>query len=100
VARNQYIQESKKLVEGLNQQLAPGQLLLIYPDEKFNRKIGEHTGKPYSVTGELLSQEAYARHVQETLPNDESERFLKEIFKEKDWIAPVGDRAGAMAAAH
>ena len=32
-------------------------------------RIGEFTGKTYSVTGELLSPEAYAKHLEDVLPN-------------------------------
>ena len=35
---------------------------------KFHRSIGEFAGKTYSVTGEKLSPEAYAKHVAEVLP--------------------------------
>jgi len=56
---------------------------------KFNRSIGEHVGKPYSVTGELLSSEAYQQHRRETLPTPEDEQILAEIIKGKDWVSQM-----------
>ena len=46
----------------------PGAAPLVAPDLKFHRSIGEYAGETYSVTGEKLSAEAYAKHVAEVLP--------------------------------
>jgi hypothetical protein len=56
---------------------------------KFNRSIGEYVGKTFSVTGELLSSEAYAKHLAETLPTAEDEKILKDIMNGKDWVAQM-----------
>jgi hypothetical protein len=56
---------------------------------KFNRSIGEHVGKPYSVTGELLSPEAYQQHRLEALPTSRDEEILAGIIKGKDWVAQM-----------
>ena len=56
---------------------------------KFNRSIGEYVGKTYSVTGELLSPDAYAAHVKDALPADTDEKLLDEIIKGKDWVAQM-----------
>jgi hypothetical protein len=58
----------------------------VAPDLKFNRSIGDFAGKPYSVTGDLLSAEEHRKHLTETLPGPEDERVLKEIFQQKDWV--------------
>jgi hypothetical protein len=64
-----------------------GQPKLYAPHLKFNRSIGEHVGKTYSVTGELLSPEAYKKHLPEVLPTPDDERILTEIISGKDWVA-------------
>jgi hypothetical protein len=64
-----------------------GETKLYAPDLRFNRSIGEHIGKTYSVTGELLSADAYKDHVAEVLPTVEDEKLLAEIIRGKDWVA-------------
>jgi len=86
LSRDHYMNESEKLIEQLNQLVPEGQAKLYAPDLKFNRSIGEHIGKTYSVTGELLSAEAYAKHVKEALPTPEDEQVLAEIIKGKEWV--------------
>ena len=86
LARNHYMAESQKLIDGLNQHLSPDQPKLVAPDLKFNRSIGECAGKTYSVQGELLSPAEYGKHLAEVLPGPQDERLLDGIFKEKDWV--------------
>jgi len=86
LSRGHYMNESAKLIDQLNQLVPEGQAKLYAPDLKFNRSIGEHIGKTYSVTGELLSPEAYAKHVKEALPTPEDEQLLAEIIKGKEWV--------------
>lgn len=88
-ARGLYLQEIGGLVAALNKGIPADRPKLFIPDEKFRREIGEHAGKPYSVHGELLSPEAYEKHLREALPGQEDEARLSRIFKEKDWILPV-----------
>src|SRR5437870_3479110 len=89
LARDHYLAEGAKLIDQLNQFIPEGQPKLYAPDLKFNRSIGEHVGKPYSVAGELLSPEAYKKHLTEVLPTAEDEQFLNDLFKEKDWVIQV-----------
>ena len=56
---------------------------------KFHRSIGEFVGQTYSVTGERLSPEAYAKHVAEVLPNEEEKAFVRSLMQEPGWIAPA-----------
>jgi benzoyl-CoA 2,3-epoxidase subunit B len=86
LARSHYLTECRKLIDGLNQFVPEGQPELAAPDLKFCRSIGEHADKPYSVKGELLSADAYEKHLAEVLPTAEDERVLNDIFKEKDWV--------------
>lgn len=89
LSRELYMQESQQLIDQLNQLVPEGQPRLKAPDLKFNRSIGEHVGKTYSVTGELLSPEAYKKHVEETLPTADDEKVLAEIMKNKDWVSQI-----------
>jgi benzoyl-CoA 2,3-epoxidase subunit B len=86
LARDHYLAEGAKLIDQLNQFIPEGQPKLYAPDLKFNRSIGEHVGKPYSVTGELLSPEAHKKHLTEVLPTAEDEQLLNDLCKEKDWV--------------
>jgi benzoyl-CoA 2,3-dioxygenase component B len=90
-SRELYYQECIKLVEMINKNVPAGQPLLYVPDFKFNRFIGEHARKPYSVHGELLSDEKYAEHLKEMLPQPEDLQLVSEIQSvEKQWISPKG----------
>jgi benzoyl-CoA 2,3-dioxygenase component B len=89
LARDHYMAESSKLIDQLNQLIPEGQPKLSAPDLKFNRSIGEHVGKTFSVTGELLSTEAYKKHVTEALPTAEDEQILNDIIKGKEWVSQI-----------
>jgi benzoyl-CoA 2,3-epoxidase subunit B len=89
LARDHYMGECAKLIDQLNQLIPDGQPRLNAPDLKFNRSIGEHVGKPYSVTGELLSAAAYKNHVTEVLPTPEDEQLLNDMMKDKDWVVQM-----------
>jgi benzoyl-CoA 2,3-epoxidase subunit B len=86
LARDHYLVECAKLIDQLNQLIPEDQPKLYAPDLKFNRSIGEYVDKTYSVTGELLSAEAYKKHLAETLPTADDERVLDDLVKEKDWV--------------
>ncbi len=86
LSRSQYLKEVGAIVDALNRNLPADQPKLRMPDEKFHRSIGEYAGKTYSVTGELLSQEAYEKHLLEVLPTDADDEFLIGMEKEKGWI--------------
>jgi len=85
-SRAHYLNECQGLVDNLNNFVPEGEKKLTIPDLKFNRSIGDHAGRRYSVTGELLSEPEYEKHLSEVLPSEEDERVLNEIFKEKDWV--------------
>lgn len=89
LARDHYLAECAKLIDQLNQLIPEGQPKLYAPHLKFNRSIGEYVGKTYSVTGELLSGDAYRKHAAETLPTADDERVLNDLTKEKDWVLQV-----------
>ena len=89
LARDHYLAECAKLIDQLNQLVPEGQAKLYAPDLKFNRSIGEQVGKTYSVTGELLSPQAYKKHLLEVLPTTDDERVLSEIINGKDWVTQI-----------
>jgi benzoyl-CoA 2,3-dioxygenase component B len=89
LARSHYMVESAKLIDQLNQLIPADQPKLYAPDLKFNRSIGEAVGKTYSVNGELLSPDAYAKHVTEVLPTEADEKTLAEIINRKDWVSQI-----------
>jgi benzoyl-CoA 2,3-dioxygenase component B len=89
LAREHYMTECQKLIDQLNQLVPDGQPKLYAPDLRFNRSIGECIGKTYSVTGELLSADAYKKHLAQALPTPEDEELLSAIIKEKDWMQQI-----------
>jgi benzoyl-CoA 2,3-epoxidase subunit B len=89
LAREHYMTECQKLIDQLNQLVPDGQPKLYAPDLRFNRSIGEYIGKTYSVTGELLSADAYKKHLAQALPTPEDEELLSAIIKEKDWVQQI-----------
>ena len=88
-SRGQYHQEVLTLMDQINRYVPEGAPRLTAPDLKFRRSIGDFKGEPYSVTGEKLSPEAYARHLKEALPGPEDEAALAGIFRSGEvWIEP------------
>jgi benzoyl-CoA 2,3-epoxidase subunit B len=92
--RTLYHEECAKLLEQINKHVPAGQPTLYVPDLRFNRQIGEFTGQPFSVTGELLSPAAFQEHLKEMLPQPEDLKLVEEIqANEPQWIAPKGAMA-------
>ena len=87
-SRELYRQEVVTLLASVSKQLPEGSPPLFAPDIKFHRAIGETAGQTWSVTGELLTPEAYAKHLAEVLPTEEEKTFISEMMREPDWIAP------------
>lgn len=87
-SRGLYHEEVKTLVDQLNKFVPEGQPKLYAPELTFHRAIGQHKGETYSVTGEKLDADAYAKHCAEVLPGPADEAKLAEIFRDPSWIAP------------
>ena len=94
-ARQLFYDECLGLVENLNVLIPEDQPKLYIPDVTFGRKIGNCADQPYSVSGELLSPEAHARHIADVLPTAADEVLLKDVMKDNTWIEPK--KAGAEA---
>lgn len=89
LSRQHYEKEVNDLIAALNKLIPEGQPKLTLPDLKFHRSIGEYADKTYSIHGEQLTPEAYARHLEEVLPNAADKVKLAEIYKQPDWVLPV-----------
>jgi len=87
-ARNLYRAEITALTERLNRLIPAPQPQLRLPDSKFRRRIGTYVGQPYSVTGDLLSAEAYAVHLTEVLPQPGDMASVEQLTQTADWLAP------------
>jgi len=81
-----YYNEVADVVSRLNSFIKEGQPKLTMPDIKFHRGIGRYANQPYSVTGELLSEEAYKQHLTQVLPTAQDYATLADIFKDPSWI--------------
>ena len=84
--RDLYHAEVTDLVSRLNKFVPEGQPQLYVPDIKFHRAIGRWANQPYSVKGELLSEEEYKKHLNEVLPNEKDLALVADIFKDPSWI--------------
>jgi benzoyl-CoA 2,3-dioxygenase component B len=89
LARQHYRKEVAGLIEGLNKLIPENHPKLSLPDPKFHRSIGEHAGKMYSTSGEVLTPGDYEAHLKQVLPNDNDKARLEQIFKEPDWVLAV-----------
>ncbi len=91
-ARRLYYDEVLKLTETLNKSIPADQPKLVVPDLKFNRQIGEYAGKCCDVRGNEMTREEFDAYLPTVLPTDQDRETLAMIFKEKDWIAPRGEK--------
>jgi benzoyl-CoA 2,3-dioxygenase component B len=89
LSRQHYLNEVTELIAALNKLIPEDKPKLTLPDVRFHRSIGEFAGKTYSTSGELLSPEAYEKHLDETLPNARDKARLADIYKENDWVLAV-----------
>ena len=87
-ARELYHQEVEKLTDLLNKSIPEDRPKLKVPDLKFNRQIGQHAGKHFTLDGEPLTAEEYEKYLPTVMPSAEDDRVLASIMKEKDWILP------------
>jgi benzoyl-CoA 2,3-dioxygenase component B len=68
---------------------------LTLPSTRFRRSIGSWVGQPVTPEGKLVSQEEYARRLQEWVPSEEDQAFVRSLMqrvvepgKMAGWIAP------------
>ncbi len=98
-SRELYRQEVVKLLDQVSKQYPAGTPPLTTPDLRFHRAIGEQAGQTWSVRGERLSPQDYEKHLAEVLPNEEEKKFVADLMREPDWMAPRDQvtAAGALA---
>jgi benzoyl-CoA 2,3-dioxygenase component B len=89
IARQHYLKEVTGLIDALNKLIPEDQPKITLPDSKFHRSIGEFSDKTYSIRGDALTPEAYAKHLDDVLPNADDKVRLAEIFKQPDWVLAV-----------
>ncbi len=92
LSRATFFKEVSALVDSLNHNVPKDQPKLTIPDDKFRRSIGHYAGKSYSVTGKLLSQEEYDKHLKEVMPSDADDQFVINLEKEKGWILDAAQK--------
>jgi benzoyl-CoA 2,3-epoxidase subunit B len=85
-ARLLYYKEDSEIIDSFNRLIPEGKPKLRAPDLKFNRQIGEHAGKYYSVEGNPLSQGEYQAYLDKVLPGPDDRKILEPIFKTGDWM--------------
>jgi benzoyl-CoA 2,3-dioxygenase component B len=87
-ARELYRNEVQTLVGILNKEIPEDKPKLKVPDPRFHRNVGRYQGARFNMTGELLDEKAYSRHLEAVLPTAADREKLRGITKEGDWIAP------------
>ena len=87
-ARELYRQEIQGLIDRINLHVPADQPKLMVPSVKFNRRIGIYKGQTFTVDGEPIERERYKDYVASVLPSAEDRAFLRDVFKENDWIEP------------
>src|ERR671915_661921 len=70
-ARELYRQEVQGLIDRLNQHVPEDREKLVIPDLRFNRRIGEHKGKTYTIQGEPIEKEKYKGYLETVMPTAE-----------------------------
>ncbi|MGH7663451.1 MAG: Phenylacetic acid catabolic protein [Gemmatimonadaceae bacterium] len=85
-ARELYRQEVQGLIDRLNQYVPEHQPKLCIPDLKFNRRIGKYKRQAYAIDGTPMDAAKHAAYVESVMPTAGDREFLRNIFKESDWI--------------
>ncbi|HVS46213.1 MAG TPA: Phenylacetic acid catabolic protein [Verrucomicrobiae bacterium] len=86
-AREQFYDEISKTVDRVNEVNAASTKFYV-PDMRFNRKIGAHGGERWSTDGRRLTEDEWNACAASVLPTPADDEFLKDFFKNPDWIAP------------
>jgi benzoyl-CoA 2,3-dioxygenase component B len=69
---------------------------LKLPSVRFNRKVGTYAGGCFEASGELLSQEEFARRLPDLLPSNGDRDYIKSLMARPvleagafaNWVAP------------
>ena len=85
-ARQLYYKEDCAIIDSFNRLIPEGTPKLRAPDMKFNRQIGDYTGKFYSVEGNPLTESEFQAHLSRVLPGPEDQKILRPIFNAGNWM--------------
>jgi benzoyl-CoA 2,3-dioxygenase component B len=85
-SRELYRQEVQGLIDRINLHVPDDQPKLMVPSVKFNRRIGIYKGQTFTIDGEPMEREKYPAYLTSMLPSAEDRAFLRDVFKERDWI--------------
>ncbi len=85
-SRELYRQEISRLVDRLNLSIPNERDHLYVPDLRFNRRIGTHAHKCFTVDGQPVEPDAYPAYLASVVPTAEDREFLRTLFKEPSWI--------------
>lgn len=87
-ARTLYQQDIANHVAALNNVLPAGSPKLTIPDPKFNRSIGSHAGKFYTIAGEPVDADKYPAYLASVLPSAKERETLRDLCADPSWILP------------
>jgi benzoyl-CoA 2,3-dioxygenase component B len=90
LARAAYVEECQRLVTDLNRLLPPDAERLRLPDTRFNRRIGDSAGRPFTIDGTLMPEAGYSTYLTSMLPNAADAELLQSLTREGGWIVPRG----------
>ena len=87
-SRDLYYQELREEMRRISSARKEGEPDLFIPSDKFNRGIGNHAGKNYTIRGDKFegTNEEYQDYLISVLPTDEDEDKLMNEYMKQEWI--------------
>jgi len=87
-SRELYFQELREEMRRISAARKEGEPELFIPSDKFNRGIGNYSGKKYTIRGEKFegTDEEYEAYLISVLPTEEDEHKLMNDYMKQDWI--------------
>jgi benzoyl-CoA 2,3-dioxygenase component B len=87
-SRELYFQELREEMRRISAARKEGEPELFIPSDKFNRGIGNYSGKKYTIRGEKFegTDEEYEAYLISVLPTEEDEYKLMNDYMKQDWI--------------
>lgn len=94
--RESYTADCRKVIERWNRHLDGIGVKLELPSARFNRKVGAFAGGRFDVSGELLSEDEFARALPGLLPSIGDRDYVRSLMARPvletgafaNWIAP------------
>ena len=79
------LQRDCEIIESLNKSI-PQANRNARARHEVQPRIGDYSGKRYSVTGDPLSETEFAEHLKKVLPGPDDMKVLEPIFKAGQWM--------------